>query len=879
MVAATLSQESSSTLNIELDSLDVISPLDSIPQDATPQDSITEVILTDSIANDSLKPKAKKSFLDDRLDGKNTDSLFYDVKNKMVYIYNEGDVTYQNKNLKADFMQVNMDSREIFAYGKKDTVNGALTTIKPVFTDGGTSYTMDTITYNLKSEKARIKGVAVQEGEGWLIGNNVKKMPDNTINITEGKYTTCDNVEHPHFYLAMSKAKVIPNDKVVTGYAYMVLADVPLPFLAIPEGFFPLNMEYKSGLLMPSYGEDSSRGFFLRDLGYYLILNDHADVTLLAGIYSLGSWEASVSSRYVKRYKYSGNLSFNYSNVKVGLSTDPDYTEQNAYKVVWSHTQDAKANPSSSFSASVNFTTSGYTAYAATTISDMLATQTNSSIAYSKSWSGTPFSLSTNMAVSQNSQTEAISMTLPTVVFSASKFYPFKKSDSSGKEKWYEKISMSYTGKMTNSVTTTEDEFFEMSTIENMTNGIQHTIPINASFTAFNYINLVPNVNYTERWYFQKEEREWNPETQEVEYLDPEYGFYRLYDYNVGASANTTIYGMIQNKNPKGKVQAIRHVLTPSLGFSYAPNFGSQKYGYYQTVQSDSTGTTTTYSPYSGNSYGVPSSGETMALTFSLSQNLEMKVLSDRDTSGMRKIKLIENLSLSGSYNFLADSMKLSTISASFKTTLFKNFGLQLSATIDPYKVTPEGVRYDELFFPGRITSTGWSFGYTFKARESGAAPAINDINSIPIEYTNPFYDPYGTLDPTLRRQYMAASYYDFSLPWNFGFNYSVSYGISYTNNGTTGYERNVTQTLGFNGSLVITKNWGASITGGFDLETMSLTTSSVSITRDLHCWQMSFQWIPFGNYKSWSFNIGVKAASLADLKYDKSSSYFDNMY
>ncbi|MFR9650029.1 MAG: putative LPS assembly protein LptD, partial [Rikenellaceae bacterium] len=375
VVAATLSQESSSTLNIELDSLDVISPLDSIPQDATPQDSITEVILTDSIANDSLKPKAKKSFLDDRLDGKNTDSLFYDVKNKMVYIYNEGDVTYQNKNLKADFMQVNMDSREIFAYGKKDTVNGALTTIKPVFTDGGTSYTMDTITYNLKSEKARIKGVAVQEGEGWLIGNNVKKMPDNTINITEGKYTTCDNVEHPHFYLAMSKAKVIPNDKVVTGYAYMVLADVPLPFLAIPEGFFPLNMEYKSGLLMPSYGEDSSRGFFLRDLGYYLILNDHADVTLLAGIYSLGSWEASVSSRYVKRYKYSGNLSFNYSNVKVGLSTDPDYTEQNAYKVVWSHTQDAKANPSSSFSASVNFTTSGYTAYAATTISDMLATQ------------------------------------------------------------------------------------------------------------------------------------------------------------------------------------------------------------------------------------------------------------------------------------------------------------------------------------------------------------------------------------------------------------------------------------------------------------------------------------------------------------------------
>ena len=725
--------------------------------------------------------------------------------------------------------------------------------------------------------------MATQEGDGWLVGGSIKKMADNTINIQHGKYTTCDHTDHPHFYLAMTKAKVIPGKKVITGPAYLVMEDVPIYFLGIPEGFFPINMGPKSGLLMPSFGEDS-KGFFIRDLGYYFTLGQHADLAIRGGIYTLGSWELSAASRYIKRYKFSGNLSANFASVKHGEKGEPDYIKQNNFRIQWTHTQDPKANPGSTFSASVNFATSGYNRYSATSLNDILATQTNSTISYSKNWAGTPLSLSMNLAVSQNSQTKAIQVTLPTIVFNVSRVYPFKRKEIVGKERWYEKISLSYSAKMTNTVSTTEKEIFTMQTLKNMKNGIEHSLPVSASFNLFNYINVSPSFNYTERWYFKKVEQQWNPETNKVEMLDPKYGFYRLYNYNASISANTTIYGMWQMKSKTSKVQAVRHTIAPQIGFSYAPDFSKQKYGFYQTVQTDSLGRHKVYSPYSDNAYGVPGAGQQMNLNFSLAQTLEMKVLSKRDSSGMKKIKLIDMLQVSGSYNFLADSMRLSNIPISFRTTIFgSNFGLNLNATLDPYEVTPEGRRINKLMIRrgllGRIVSTGWSFGYTFKSRQDRSQPAINDINSIPPEYINPFSDPYGTLDPVLRRQYMSQTYYDFSMPWNLGFNYMISYSVSYVNNGTTGIKRNVTQTIGFNASINITPKMGVAITGGYDIMNNKLTTSSISITRDLHCWQMSFIWIPFGYHKSWSFNIGVKAASLADLKYDKSQTMYDNMY
>ncbi len=860
---------------------------------------------TGTSLSDSVKPAAKRDSLiplapkpdttaarakrqgggglDEIIEGKNTDSLCYDVLNKKVYIYNQGDIKYADKSLQADFMRINMDNKEIYAYGKPDTVDGVATKTHPVFTDGGSSYTMDTITYNFDSEKALIQGVATQEGDGWLVGGRIKKLADNSINIQSGKYTTCDQTENPHFYLAMTKAKIIPNKKIITGPAYLVMEDVPIYFLGIPEGFFPINLGPKSGLLMPTYGEDGARGFFLRGLGYYFILGEHMDLALTGGIYTLGSWEVQASSRYTKRYKFSGNLSFDYSSVKTGDKGEPDYIKQNNFKFTWTHAQDPKANPGSTFSASVNLSSSGYNKYSATTLNDILSTQTNSSISYSKSWAGTPFSLSMNMAISQNSQTRALSVTFPNIVFNVARVYPFKRKEAVGKQRWYEKISFTYTGKLTNSATAQENQIFSKETLRNMRHGIEHTLPVSASFTLFKYINITPSFNYTERWYFKRQMQEWNPETNTVDKLDPEYGFWRIYNYNASVSANTTIYGMWQMKSKTAKVQAVRHTITPSIGASYMPNFGNQKYGFYKVVQSDSLGGHTIYSPYSDNAFGVPGRGAAASINFSLKQSLEMKVLSKRDTSGVRKIKLIEDLSLSGSYNFLADSLGLSNLSLAFRTTIVGNFGINLSATIDPYEVTPQGVRYNKLMLRrgllGRVISTGWSFGYTFKSRQNKSQSAINDINTIPPEYFNPFSDPYGLMDPVLRRRYMAQTYYDFSIPWNLGFNYVISYGISYTNNGTTGYKRNITQTIGVNASVNITPKTGISVTSGFDIQNRKLTTTSISITRDLHCWQMSFVWIPFGTHKSWSFNIGVKASSLADLKYDKSQSMYDNLF
>ena len=824
------------------------------------------------------------SAIDRPIKGRAVDSLYYDLRKKKVYLYKDGEINYGAFNLKADFIDIDLETNDVFAHGSQDTVNGEVNVKRPTFTEGGTELNMDSVHYNLKSQKAKIIGIATQQGDGWLIGERVKKMPDNSINVAGGMYTTCEHTDHPHFYYDASKIKVIPGKKAIMGPGHLVIEDVHIPFLGLPEAFFPISSGPKSGILMPTYGEEARRGFFIRGLGYYFKFNDYMDLTLTGGYYTLGSWEAQAVARYMKRYKYTGNLNFNYASVKSGDKGDANYVKANTFQLQWTHSQDPKANPGSTFSASVNLSSSGYSKYSATNLNDMLSTQTNSSISYSKNWAGTPFSLAVSMSISQNSQTQAISANLPNVSFNVAKFFPLKRKVKMGKDRWYEKISMSYSGKLTNSVTATESTIFDRETLDAMRNGIQHNIPVQASFNILNYINVTPSFNYTERWYFKKIEQEWNSETNKLEKLDPEYGFYRLYNYNAAISASTTIYGtwQIKEKYKEMKLQGLRHTITPSVSFSYAPDFSNQKYGYHKTVQSDSTGRTTVYSPFTDNAYGVPPAGKNMSLNFSLSQSLEAKVLSKRDTSGIKKIKLIDDLSISGSYNFLADSMKLSTIALSIRTTISSNFAINLRATLDPYEVTPEGKRYDKLTWSrgnlGRITNTGWSFGYTFKSRSS-SQPAINDINSIPPEYMNPFTDPYGTMDPVLRRQYMSQMYYDFSLPWNLGFNYNINYSVNYVNNGTTGIKRNITQTIGFNGSITFSPKMAATISGGYDISNNKLTTSSVSITRDLHCWQMSFTWIPFGHYKSWSFNIGVKATSLQDLKYQKSQSMYDNFY
>lgn len=837
------------------------------------------IIIADSLKADTLSKdstKKKGSFLDEMITGKNKDSLVYNIKEKMVYIYDEGDVKYQNKNLLADYMRVDMENKMIYAYGKKDSLD---VMTRPEFVDGGSSYTMDTILYNLKSEKALIRGVATQEGEGFLIGERVKKMPDNTINIAHGKYTTCDAVDHPHFYLAMSKAKTIPGKKVIVGPSYLVMEDVPIYFLGLPFGFFPMMSERNSGFIVPEYGEEYVKGFFIRNGGYYMAFNDYIDATVLGGFYTLGSWEASLASRYMKKYKYSGNLNLRYSKDIIGEKGAADYVNMGNFNATWTHTQDPKFRPSSTFSASVNFSTSGYAKYGSTNMNDYLNTQTNSSISYSKTWAGTPFSFSTNLQHSQNSQDTTISLSFPNVVFNMSRVFPFKRREGVGKQRWYEKIAVQYTGNLANNVNIKEKDLFKDKMFKEMKNGVNHTIPISTSMNLFKYINISPSANYNERWYFKKVDKAWDPEQNQVINSDTTYGFYRVYNYSFSASASTKVYGTFQF-GKKFPVQAIRHVLTPNISFSYTPDFSTQKYGYYKPVQSDSSGRISYYSPFEGGMYGVPGKGRSASISFGIQNTLEAKILSKKDTSGIRKIKIIDNLSANSSYNFLADSLNLAPFSLNLRTTIYGNFGLNLSATLDPYEVDAQGRRINKFMIErgkiGRITNTGWSFGYTFNSKKSDR-PAMNDINSgsniTPPEYTDFFADPENQkLDPNTRRMMMTSQYYDFNIPWNLGFNYSMSY----TNNGI---RQNVTQTLGFNGSVNLTPKMGITFNGGYDFESRKLTPGTVTISRDLHCWQMNFSWVPVGFRKSWSFSINVKSAMLKDLKYDKNSSYYDNLY
>lgn len=828
----------------------------------------------------------KKAFLDHPVYGKNEDSLVYDVRNRYIFVYGKGDLTYEDNNLKADFMILNVDTKEIYATGLADTA-GVVT--RPEFKQAGGEYTMDTITYNLATGKAKIKGVATRDGEGFLLGRDIKKMPDNTINLAHGKYTTCDRIEHPHFYIAMTKARVIPGKKIITGPAYFVMEDVPLYFLGIPGGFFPISSGPQSGFIMPSYGEEARRGFFLRDGGYYFTFGDYADLALTGGIYTLGSWEVAGQSNYVKRYRYSGNLTTNYARTILGERNSADYQNSGNFNIRWTHRQDPKASPGSTFSASVNFSTAGYTKQGTQQISDMLNTQTNSSISYSRNWTAgsTPISLTAAFSHSQNSRDSTISFTLPNISFSVGTFAPFKRKNAIGKQQWYEKIQVSYSMQASNSVRAKERDLFTNQTLQDMTNGVLHRIPVKASFNLFGFINFTPSFNYSEAWNFKRIRYEWDPVHRRAVELPPEFGFFRMYTYSGSGSFSTKVFGMYQPRRKPGKkgwLQAVRHVMTPSVGFTLAPDFTNPRFGFVDYYQTDSTGRTARNSRFFSGSPTLSPTGAQAALTFSLSNQVEMKVASKTDSTGTKIIKLIEQFSASGNYDFLKDSMNLSNISLTLRTgNIFKNFGIQLNATWDPYMVIPvtdsrgtvRPVRVNRFNIGngkfGRIVSTGWSFGYTFNSSKSGQ-PVVNDINSgrFVAAYTNPF-DMSNDLDPYLRRQYMVASYYDFSIPWNFGFNYNVSY----TNNGLTS---TINQTLGFSGSVTLTQKWGFTFQSGYDFVARRLSTTQISLNRNLHCWSMSFQWVPMGTMKSWQFHIGVLSSMLADVKYDKQSSRYDNL-
>jgi lipopolysaccharide assembly outer membrane protein LptD (OstA) len=847
---------------------------------------------------DSVKTKQKSNRIDAEIKYTANDSIVF-TGNGTGFLFGESDIKYKNINLKADFVKVKMDSSTIFARGTKDSLG--VKKGEPEFSENDKTYKSRELTYNLKTQKGFIRQAVTQEGEGYIISDKTKKTQKEEFCMTNGKFTTCDNHDHPDFYLSMSRGKVKPGEYVVTSLAHLVVVDVPLPII-IPFGFFPFTSDYSSGILMPSYVDELTRGFGLTNGGYYFAINDYMDIEMRSEIYTKGTWALRGNSTYRKKYKFSGSLGVEYREDVTGEKGMTDYNKAKSFRVTWSHSQDQKANPNFNFSSSVNFSTSGFSRSNINYYSrpDLNSENTKySSINFSKRFPNLPsLSLSGGMSVTQRTSDSTISMSLPNINVAYSRFYPFKRKNIVGKERWYEKISMSYSGALANSITTKENLILKSSLSRDWKNGMRHSIPVSATFNVLKYINISPSFNYTERWYLQSVNKSWDKENQR-EKIDTLSGFNRVYDFNMGVSASTKLYGFfIPIRTLFGdKVDRIRHVMTPSIGFGYTPDFGDSKWGYYdyytRSVRSSTdpavyTDTQMRYSHYDGSLYGSPGTGKSGSINFSLGNNVEMKVRNDRDTTGTVPFKiysLIDNLSIGGNYNLAADSMRWSNFSVGLRLKLTKSYSLSLSTSFDPYMyalnssgypVRVNELRWNNGKFP-RFQGTSTSYSYTLnndtfkKLFEKKQTTKKTDTDTQVKNEDEAITEENTSQKPNDETSKDTFGYVKNTIPWSISINYSVSYVNSLAfNKPKMEYNMEFRHNLSLNGSLDLTKNWKFTANSSYDFEFKQFTYTSINISRSLHCWSMSGSIVPFGAYKSYSFHIGVNASMLADLKYDK---------
>lgn len=824
------------------------------------------------------------------------DSLVLEGLNN-AYLYGDGTVEYQDFKLNSAEIRMELDSSTVYANGVRDTA-GVLTG-QPIFKDKGGEYESETMKYNFKSERGYITGVITEQDEGFLKGGRAKRMEDGSFYVEDGKYTTCDDHENPHFYFQLTRAKVRPDKDVVTGPGYMVLADVPLP-LALPFGYFPFSKKYSSGVIFPSFGEDYNLGFYLRNGGYYFAINDYVDLALTGEIYSKGSWGLSASSTYVKRYRFRGSFDISFLNTVYGDKGAPDYSRMRNFQVIWSHSQDAKANPNLNFSASVNFATSGYTRNDLNSYYNSAFTENtkSSTVNMTYRFPNSKWSLSATANITQRSQDSTLQVSFPNLTVTMSQTAPFKRKKAVGGEKWYEKIKLSYSGRFQNSLTSGQDEFFKKNIIKDWKNGMQHSVPISATFSLFKYLNISPSISLNDRMYTSKIKRQWDTQASR-EVMDTTYGFYNIFDFNASLGFDTKVYGFWKPMKFLGdKVQMIRHVMTPTVSFSWSPDFGMPGWGIYDHYYyTDQTGNRQRrdYSYFSHGVFGVPGRGKSGAVSINLANNLEMKVKSDKDTTGVRKISLIENLSLSESYNFAADSLRLSPLQANIMLRLVKNFNLNLSTTWDPYvyRLNESGtpVKVDRLRIQEgkglfRLSSAGTSFSYTFN-NDTFKRKKSNDNNNMPEpgeedqEEEDSEHDSFADFASRKREKRGSSDsgstsdsdgYAKWEVPWSLSVNYSVNYGYGDFDYDKREYKGRWTQNLSFNGNIRPTKNWNFSFSASYDFTEHKIAYMNCSISRDIHCFTMTASFVPVGPYKSYNFHIAVKSSLLKDLKYDQRS-------
>lgn len=863
---------------------------DSLQRDSLAMDSLG----IDTLAADTAK---KKEPLDAPVTYEASDSIVF-TKGGYAHLYGEGKVNYQNIELTSAVISMNMDSSTVYARGVTDTTG--VESGKPVFKDGDTPYESKTMRYNFKTKKGFINNIVTQQGEGYVTSEEGKKGANDEIYMRHGKYTTCDNHEHPHFYLQLSMAKVRPKKNVVFGPAQLVVEDVPLP-IAVPFGFFPFNSSYSSGFIMPTYGDELNRGFYLRDGGYYFAISDKMDLKVLGEIFTKGSWGLSAASNYNKRYKYSGSFNASYLVTKTGEKNMPDYSVSKDFRIQWSHRQDAKANPNSSFSASVNFATSSYDRSSLTSLYNPQQYAQNtkaSSVSYSRNFPEIGLNISGAFNITQNTRDSSLSMTLPDVNISLNRIYPFKRKKAAGDERWYEKISLQYTGSITNSISTKDNLLFK-TPLTQWENGMQHKIPVSATFNLFKYINIVPSFNYTERWYLRKVKQSYDPSPASTDHVrrDTINGFNRVYDYNLALQMNTKLYGMYKPLFMKSKEIQIRHVFTPTVSYTYTPDFGKARYGYYDTytyTDEDGEVRTVEYSPYEGAVYGVPGKNMSQNISFSVDNNLEMKMKSDKDSTGYKKISLIDQLGASLSYDVA--NKRWSDLSMNLRLKLTKSYTFNMNASFATYAyqfdengnvVVGDRTEWSYGRF-GRFQGYSGSFSYTLnndtfkklfgkKEDKEDKDKKGKDDSEDEEEDTeeNEEQDNKSNMRKTEKASVDSDGYLAFKFPWSISLSYSYSIREDRTkdiNIKKMRYPYSLTHSLNVSGNFKIGSRWNMTYSTGYDFTSKEMSMTTLNITRDLHCFNMSCGLV-FGPFTSYNFSIRANSSMLTDaLKWDQRS-------
>lgn len=844
------------------------------PQTPGLSDSLQKGTSVDSLNADSAftAPK-KKGALDAEVKYQAEDSIVFDLRQKGARLYGSAQVDYEQINLKAAVIEQNWVSNEVIAMPVTDSVGNLRG--KPKFKDGEQEFESRKMIYNFKSKKARISQMVTKEGESYLIGQEVKLNPDQSVYIKNTRYTTCSNTDHPHFYLNLYKAKIIPNKSVVSGPSNMVVEGIPVP-LGLPFAIIPTQRGQRSGILPPEYGRSPELGFFLRNFGYYFAINDYVDLALRADVYSWGSFRLNPASQYVKKYKYSGRLSFSFSNQQRGDRFADDFVQNRDFAINWQHQQDPKANPYGRFTASVDAMTGNFLRNNSFGSNQFLRNQLSSSISYNRNFAGKPYRLSLAARHTQNTQTRQIQLALPEGSFNVNRLEPFKRKSMVGDERWYEKIGFTYRTNFRNNINDFDSSLFVGNFLDKMDAGFQHDLPISTSaFVIAKYFQVTPALNYSERWSFRSLERSYERDSNRV-VTDTVRGFFRNYDYSFNLSINTRLYGLKQFN--KGKIAAIRHVVNPRLSYSLRPDFSDPSFGFYQEVQTDSLGNTQFFNRFERFGFGGPGIGRQGALNLNVDNNLEAKLRQRTDTGVvMKKIKIFDSFNFSASYNFAADSLRLSPLTFSGRTTFTNNFSLLFGGTLDPYSRTANGQRVNQFLIDqngklATLTNANLAFSGSIRPKgKSGTAPrsAGNALNDVPMP---PPADENEAREQDYLRRQSWNQFIDWTVPFSLNFNYTLNFNRSFVE----GIPNTISQAVIFNGDVSLTPKWKIGYNSGYDFTNKRMTTTVINLYRDLHCWEMSFNMVPFGQFRSYTFTINAKARMLQELKLTRRRDWFD---